>query len=331
MAPIRVRHAKGVDTLDIDLDTASVADLQAKIFSLSEIPPASQLIKLGYPPRPLTLVPELPLSSLGITRGEQIIVTSASAPAPPPPPFPALPQVTGNVVAATTPLQQTAPPAPSRTAGGPDFVHTDAGVLIHRIVPDDNSCLFSAVAIAFTQDMANARAMRTIAAEGVTNDPDTYNEAILGMPPAQYTAKIKQPNTWGGAIELAVLARHFGAEISSIDVETGRIDRFRPEHGADTRCVLVYSGIHYDAASLAPSPDAPEEWHQTVFPIESDDETDAILVAAKKLADILRSKKAYTNTATFDLKCEQCGQGLKGEKGARAHAEQTGHTRFGEY
>lgn len=71
-------------------------------------------------------------------------------------------------------------------------------------------------------------------------------------------------------------------------------------------------------------------------------------MAAKKLADILRSKKAYTNTTTFDLKCEvgrctlffmlsdaeilqQCGQGLKGEKEARAHAEQTGHVRFGEY
>src|SRR5690349_16525903 len=45
------------------------------------------------------------------------------------------------------------------------------------------------------------------------------------------------------------------------------------------------------------------------------DETDSILTAAKKLATKLREKKAFTNTATFDLKCEQCGQGLKGEKG----------------
>lgn len=33
------------------------------------------------------------------------------------------------------------------------------------------------------------------------------------------------------------------------------------------RCVLIYSGIHYDAATLAPMPDAPPEWHQTQFPI----------------------------------------------------------------
>jgi len=36
----------------------------------------------------------------------------------------------------------------------------------------------------------------------------------------------------------------------------------------------------------------------------TEDASDPVLVAAKKLADILRSKKAFTNTATFDLKCE---------------------------
>jgi len=76
-------------------------------------------------------------------------------------------------------------------------------------------------------------------------------------------------------------------------------------------------------------------------------ENDLIIPALRRLADILRSKKAYTNTATFDLKCEvsvgpysgsiplivlqQCGKGLKGEKEASVHAEQTGHVRFGEY
>ena len=34
------------------------------------------------------------------------------------------------------------------------------------------------------------------------------------------------------------------------------------------------------------------------------DDNDSILVAAKKVADSLRAKKAFTNTATFDLRCE---------------------------
>lgn len=34
------------------------------------------------------------------------------------------------------------------------------------------------------------------------------------------------------------------------------------------------------------------------------DKSDPMLVAGQRLADILRKKKAFTNTATFDLKCE---------------------------
>ena len=105
--------------------------------------------------------------------------------------------------------------------------------------------------------------------------------------------------------------------------------------------------------------DCPEEFHQTIMSgqgatkKDEEDEEDEVLVAAKKLADALRAKRAYTNTATFDLKCQVrelhgdgcglsvmlnafygsqiCGKGLKGEKEARAHASETGHVEFGEY
>lgn len=87
------------------------------------------------------------------------------------------------------------------------------------------------------------------------------------MPPSRYTAKILNPSTWGGAIELGILASHFRTEIASIDVETGRIDHFSPQDALGTRCILIYSGIHYDAATLAPMLDAPSEWHQTMFPV----------------------------------------------------------------
>ena len=68
---------------------------------------------------------------------------------------------------------------------------------------------------------------------------------------------------------------------------------------------MIYSGIHYDAATLAPIKDAPEDFHQTIVPIRgSTPETDPILKAAQGLADKLRAKKAFTNTSTFTLKCE---------------------------
>ena len=42
MAPIRLRHPKGVTTLQVDLDNASVQGLQQQIFEVSEIPPSQQ-------------------------------------------------------------------------------------------------------------------------------------------------------------------------------------------------------------------------------------------------------------------------------------------------
>ena len=93
--------------------------------------------------------------------------------------------------------------------------------------------------------------------------------------------------------------------------------------------ILLYSGIHYDAVTLSPDPDLLRqiEFHTTKFSVSDT----SILNAAQKLASELRRTKKFTNTATFDLKCEICGTGLKGEKEARAHASQTGHTAFGEY
>ncbi|KAG5635866.1 hypothetical protein H0H81_009849 [Sphagnurus paluster] len=377
MVGIRLRHPTGVATLQVSLDSDefTVQDLQQEIYAVTKILPSRQNLKAGYPPHELTLIPELPIDSLGIKVGEQIIVSerpgaaARSSTVRQSQPAPAAAVQTRSPVSAPSPSPR--PPQP-QSISGPDYVETDGGVLIHRfmvvaqqVVPDDNSCLFSAVALLFEQSIDKAPEMRKIVAQAIRDKPETYTEAILGyvrtsdpsaciimhdvthshlhtslliisnssMPPDKYIATILKPSTWGGAIELTILAAHYNTEIASVDVETGRIDHFAPGTGATggMRCVLVYSGIHYDAATLAPMPEAPGEWHQAMFPVTSSDEQDPVMLAAKKLADVLRAKRAYTNTATFDLKCEVCGQGLKGEKGAREHAEQTGHVRFGEY
>ncbi|KAJ2913220.1 hypothetical protein MD484_g7195, partial [Candolleomyces efflorescens] len=346
MAPIRLRHPKGVSTIQIPLDREdyTVQDLLQEIYKATEILPSRQSLKTGYPPRPLTLVAELPLSSLDLKSGEQLIVQENA---------PSSSRGTESTAAASV---TRSPPSSSSKA---EVVEVDGGFLIHRVVPDDNSCLFSSLALVFEQSMSKAQQLRKIVAEGIKKDSITYDEAILGfvcksgsslirdqnahlfaracsMPPSKYIETISKPSSWGGAIELAILASHYSTEIASIDVETGRIDKFSPNENSGpasgNRALVIYSGIHYDALSFSPMEEAPDEWHQTLFPIkDGSDDNDSILVAAKKLVDNLRAKKAFTNTATFDLRCEQCGQGLKGEKGARAHAEATGHTRFGEY
>ncbi|KAI0797963.1 OTU-domain-containing protein [Abortiporus biennis] len=339
MAPIRLRHPKGISTIQVDLEQFTVLDLQQEIYALTEIPPSLQELKAGYPPHSLTLIPELPLESLGLQKGEQLIVSQRAGTSAPQPPAVAASPPRSTATQSQQPTRQgssRATSAPASQSSGPDYVEVEGGYLIHRIVPDDNSCLFSSIALLFEQDQNKAPQIRKIVADEIRKDMVTWSDAILGRPRDDYIATILKPSTWGGAIELAILSSHYSTEISSIDVETGRIDHFAPPPSSSSgnRVILIYSGIHYDAATVAPILDAPADFHQTLLPImsgEGEDDKDPYLVAAKTLADKLRAKRAYTNTATFDLRCQVCGQGLKGEKEARAHASQTGHVDFGEY
>ncbi|KAG8805660.1 ubiquitin-specific protease otu1 [Serendipita sp. 399] len=165
-----------------------------------------------------------------------------------------------------------------------------------------------------------------VIADAIKADPIRYDEATLGRTQEEYIKTILKPSTWGGAIELSIFSSHYKTEITSIDIETGRCDRFG-EGQYTSRVIVLYSGIHYDAVSIAPIPNAPLDFHTTIFPTSDQH----ILQGAQKLADKLRANKKFTNTATFDLRCEDCRIGLKGEKEAREHAMTTGHQNFGEY
>lgn len=74
---------------------------------------------------------------------------------------------------------------------------------------------------------------------------------LLSRPPADYISTILRSNSWGGAIELSIFAAHFGTEIRSIDVQTGRVDRFGEDAGYETFVLLVYSGIRASPRLLA--------------------------------------------------------------------------------
>ena len=124
-----------------------------------------------------------------------------------------------------------------------------------------------------------------------------------------------------------ILSRHFELEICSIDVQTCRVDRFN--EGRDKRCILVYSGIHYDTIALSPVEGevfAPPEFDTKVF-----DATDEeVLEKAVELCRVLQGRHYFTDTAKFSIRCNTCGKTFTGERGATEHAKQTGHYDFGE-
>lgn len=97
-------------------------------------------VKAGYPPRALTaVIPELPLSSLGLAPGDQLIVVQKSGSAAAP--TLSSPANPGRISAAarpgttpsSNPRQKAAPTSSAIEGDGPDYVSTDGGYLIHRV------------------------------------------------------------------------------------------------------------------------------------------------------------------------------------------------------
>ncbi|KAG7566880.1 hypothetical protein FFLO_01381 [Filobasidium floriforme] len=346
---VRLRHPKGATVLQLTPEM-TYEELQLMIFSASDIPIAEQELKLGYPPKPIpsSTLAETQVSTIPITKGEQVIVsavpstsTSASrgvnnaasqdtkptslnaAPQPrsqsqPKPPVSAPTKSTVNTLSNSSSTSASTPVAPAGKETTVDLPG-GAGIMQHRIVPDDNSCLFSSIGVVFKGGYSESvtNQLRQIVADEIRKDEFEYPEVVLGRPRDEYVRTILKPSTWGGAIELAIFAKHFKTEIDSFDVLSGRADKFG-EGQYDSRCLLVYSGIHYDAITTSPVPDAPADFHTTLFPVTDD----SILPGAQKLVDQLKKQHYYTDTANFDLRCQVCKVGLKGETGARQHAMQ---------
>lgn len=255
-------------------------------------------VSLGYPLRQIApLHAEQPLAELGIAGGDSITVQ----------------------------LDSNGPFSPTSASAS-----CEPGMQL-RVMPDDNSCLFSAVGYVLCgRSRAEAGALRQLAARLILSDaagPALFSEAVLGKPPAIYAEWVQKSKSWGGAIELSLFSAHFAVQIASIDVASGRVDVFGEDQAHQKRAYLLYSGIHYDALARLAGPGAPEAADQTVF----DSTDDSVLVQAMQVAEMARLEHRYTDLAKFTLSCETCQTALVGEKEAEQHAVSTGHTAFQEY
>lgn len=335
---IRVRGPAGQSTITLD-DAATVDALRSQIAEKTGL--TTYDIKYGYPDlKPLPLdqfEPTQKIADVGVDlNGEQLIVTRKEG-APEIPGSEPAPSAAGSIAQRENPQQPPGHLSLDRKQHGnvendpPEVPSPEhSGTFVLRIMPDDNSCLFRAVGSALIGGMDTMTELRSIVAQTIQAQPDVYSEVVLEKRPDDYCRWIQSENAWGGAIELSILSKHFDVEICSIDVQTLRVDRFN--EGRPMRCILVYSGIHYDTIALSPSDPpfthayAPPDFDTKVF----DAADPVVLERALELCRILQGKHYYTDTASFQIRCNTCGGMFVGEKGATQHAAQTGHYDFGE-
>eukprot|EP01132_Coremiostelium_polycephalum_P002080 gene2080-2566_t len=190
------------------------------------------------------------------------------------------------------------------------------GFVVRRYTDDDNSCLFSSVGYVLeNKRRQKASELRQIIANAVKSDPFTFNEGVLGQPTDGYYRWILNTKNWGGAIELSILSQHYRVEIAAFDISTKIMYCYGEDQHYSDRVYLIYDGIHYDALSICPIEEGPEEFDQTLFSTK-DTRT---MNKMKSFIDRLNREGKFTDTT------------LKGEKEAALHASQTGHGNFTEY
>ncbi|TGO37919.1 hypothetical protein BHYA_0086g00340 [Botrytis hyacinthi] len=349
MPRMRVRGPEGTSTITLP-DDAKISDLISEITSKTSL--TNFDIKYGYPPKPLLLSqsePSLPLSKLDIKlNGEQLTISSreerksVGSPKSTSPSDSKIssipPQVKDRQTAeaksfsfsgmhgdAKNTSNSAAPVSLSRKRGiagdVPEIPIPELqATLVLRVMPDDNSCLFRAFGTAVLPgDDLSMHELRSVVASTIQGNPELYSKVVLEQEPDDYCRWIQTSDAWGGAIEMGILAEAFGIEVVCVDVQSLSIHKFH-ESGSNNRCVLVYSGIHYDMLALSPFSSTPEN-DVRVF----DKSDDTIIVKAVELCSKLREKHYYTDTGGMAIKCKDCGVIIHGEAQAAAHAQQLGH------
>lgn len=309
---LRIKSASttAIVTVDNDITVEQLTDAvkaQSDAFSSMNI----DTYKVGFPPKTVDAHSKKNLKDEGISPNMQLLVTEGK------------PQEASPDKATKLPSPQKADDSiPSQ------YIEALDKYVILRNIPDDNSCMFSALTYCLYGSLNNPNInLRKVVADTIKADSLTYNEIVLGKPSEQYSEWIEKKNSWGGAIELGILAKFLQIRINCFDVELGNRIIFQDEENMPSKFInLIYSGIHYDSIIVNPTKTLSRDNDQGSW-ISNEEE---IVEATTKLVHLLQKKNYSTNTTTFRVRCLQCYAILVGETGASRHANDTGHFRFGE-
>ncbi|XP_053603657.1 ubiquitin thioesterase Otu1 [Plodia interpunctella] len=303
----KVKSKNGQQILKDLTSDSTVGELKLFLSSISDVACERICVLSGYPPKPLDISDDgKRIIDIGLKTGETLIVEEKSLSAMNP--------------ESSNPSKPIENGIASHETIGP----CRPGILMKKVVPSDNSCLFTSIGFVLNGNVDTTvhTLMRQIIAMEVASDVDTYNEAMLGRPNAEYCLWIQQPSSWGGAIEVAILSRFYGLEMAVVDTLNAIINRFGEDKNYGQRVFLLFDGVHYDPLYLEQS----DGGIQTMFPAEDMD----IYREAEQLAQEAKSSRQFTDLNKFTLKCMVCDKFLTGQAEAQKHAKETQHTNFGE-
>lgn len=235
---LRVKTKSGQKLINNLNEGSTIKELKVVLASLANISINRLHVLSGFPPKSLDISQDdLNLTTSGITSGDTLILEEKE--------FPKTVQDKGSTDE-TNPLHKQHVEEPFNCPG----------ILMKQIVPANNSCLFTSINFVLNgvvdESGSVAPIMRQLVAETIRTEKHLYDEAILGKPLETYCTWIQEDNSWGGAIELSILATYFGVEIAVIDTINAIINRFGEDQNFPHRVFLLFDGIHYDPLYMEP-------------------------------------------------------------------------------
>ena len=303
---LRCQLKTGLLPLDGLMTSSTVADLLTILSNVTSIPKSCMQVRIGYPPMLLELSNvDVRLSELQLQSGDKLIVDEV------------LPTKQNSKYSShNNDSQLSCSVTKSDTAR----------YLQRRIVPADNSCLFTSIHAVMTDgtvDTSHVTDLRQTVAGVVASDPVTYTDALLGQPNADYVNWIQKCNSWGGALEISIFSDFYQTEIVVVDCSTGCVSRFGEDKDFSQRVFLIFDGVHYDFLVNINGSN-----HEIVrFSVDDD----VALQQAAEIGHIMKQSKQYTDVSGLHVICLICRSTLVGERGILVHSQSTGHDRYGEY
>lgn len=188
-------------------------------------------------------------------------------------------------------------------------------------IPQDNSCMFNAIHHLMNAETGSE--LREIVASIILSNPDKYTDIYLGKEVDSYIEDIMNPDQWGGAIDLQILAEYYNIEIVSFNIETTIPVIYGEGQNYENRIYVIYNGFHYDTLVIDFGVDLES------LRIFSSNEIEYFELF-RDFTGIYTKKGEYLNLNKFLTKCQICGKKMLNSKEIQQHVNETGHSIFEE-
>jgi ubiquitin thioesterase OTU1 len=127
----KVKSKNGQQVLKDLTSDSTVGELKSFLCSISDISFERICVLCGYPPKPLDISDnDKKISDIGLKTGETLIIEEKSAPPP------------SQIIKPATPEKK---PVENGIASHETIGPCRPGILMKKVVPSDNSCLFTSI------------------------------------------------------------------------------------------------------------------------------------------------------------------------------------------